>query len=290
MGKSAIDAKRGNVFYIEPERLVLVYDKEHLLYDPRVEMPADENMVRNIMVKGVIEPVIVRKNGQDIEVVAGRARTKAALEANVRLSAEGKLPVLVPVMIRGGDDADLYGVLVSENEIRREDSPVSKGEKARKMLNMGRTVQQIAIDFGVTRQTVENWLAVDGLSEEVKGAIDADEISATAAMQMADLPKEEQVELLHEIQVQEIKPTVGNVKVAAENAVAAAETGNASDDGLGDFKPKKKMRTRKQIKRHMEGFINLPHNKAYLNALEWVLGETDDEFGYLEGLCEEDAS
>jgi ParB family chromosome partitioning protein len=129
MAKQALDAKRSDMFMIEPERLTLVYDKAHPLYDPRVENPPDESMIANIGVYGVQEPVLVRKNGDAIEVVAGRGRTKAALEANKRLKAEGKTPLLIPAIVKRGSDEDLFGILISENEIRREDSMIGKAKR-----------------------------------------------------------------------------------------------------------------------------------------------------------------
>lgn len=264
MGKSALDAKRRDSFLLEPERLTLVYDKSHPLYDPRVEEEPSESMILNIAMYGVLEPIIVRKNGDAIEVVAGRGRTKATLEANRRLVAEGKTPLLIPAIVRGGSDADLFGVLVAENEVRREDSIINKGEKARKLLNMGYTVQQIAVTFGVSRQAVDNWLTADEMPEEIKEAVISGELSATAAAQMADLSKEEQVKRYKEIKAKGVKATTSAMK-------KAATTGNAT--------PAKRLKSRKQIEAELKA--EHPDHKNYYrgfnDALRWVLGEWGEE-------------
>jgi len=266
MGKQAIDAKRGTVFMIDPERLTLVTDKENPLYDPRVEEEPDESMIANIAMYGVFQPILVRKNGDAIEVVIGRGRTKAALEANRRLKAEGKPPLLVPVMVKGGTDADLFGILISENEIRREDSMINKGEKARKLLNMGYSVQQIAMTFGVTRKAVENWLTVQQLPEPIKGAVETGEISATAAMQLAGHSREEQVERFMDIKQQGEKPTTQTMRSAA-----------ASPDNT----PAPKMKTRKEIEKSIESQDGEDaYAQGFRNALLWVLGkEVPEESG-----------
>lgn len=112
MAKTAVEAPRTNAWLFDPEQLKLVTDESHHLYDPRIHLPIDEAMVKNIMVNGVIEPVIIAKEGQDVIVVDGRQRTKNAIEANKRLTAEGKEPVKVTCIIRRGDDASLFGVLI----------------------------------------------------------------------------------------------------------------------------------------------------------------------------------
>lgn len=260
MGKSALDAKRRDSFLLEPERLTLIYDKAHPLYDPRVEDAPSESMIANIAMHGVLEPIIVRKNGDAIEVVAGRGRTKATLEANRRLVAEGKPPLLIPAIVRGGSDADLFGVVIAENEIRREDSIINKGVKSRKLLNMGYTVQQIAVTFGATRQAVGTWLAADELPDEIKGAVESGELSATAAVQMAGHTKEEQVKRYKDIRAQGVKPTAAMMKSAATSP---------------ENRPVEKMKTRRQIEKHISELINSPHDTAYLKALRWVLGNEE---------------
>ena len=249
---------RKDVFMVKPENLTLVYDKAHPLYDPRVEIAPPESMIANIAMNGVIEPVIVRKNGVDYEIVAGRRRTKSAIEANNRLRAEGKPPILVPCIMRGGTDADLFGVMVSENEIRHEDTMIIKGMKARKLLDFGYSEQQIAVTFGVSRQAVENWLAADELPQELKNAIESGEITATAAVELAKggQSKQSQIQQFEDLKKQGKKPTVHNVSASP------------------------KVRRRKEIEKHLDT-LDVGNCKefeeGYAAALRWVLGENEDD-------------
>lgn len=59
------------------------------------------------------------------------------MSANKRLSAEGKVPLLVTCMLRKGEDANLFGVMVSTNELRREDTPLGRAEKLGRFLAVG---------------------------------------------------------------------------------------------------------------------------------------------------------
>ena len=266
MAKTAIQASRKDMFLVEPERLTLVYDKEHALYDPRVEDEPAERMIANVAMHGVLEPVLVRKNGDQIEVIAGRGRTKTALEVNRRLAAEGKPPIMVPIILKGGNDADLFGVMISENEIRREDTMLVKGQKARKLLNMGYTVQQIAVVFGVSRQAVESWLAAEELPQPIKDAVEAGEITATAALQLGGHSREEQVKRYNDLKQQGAKPTVANTRSAAATS---------------DNRPAPRLKTRSEIEKEIERLSSCQPKDAdlygRLHALRWVLGEDGED-------------
>jgi len=257
--KTAIDAPRTNAFMVEPERLVLVTDKEHPLYDPRVHDAPEESLIRNIMVYGVIEPVIVRTNGDAIEVVAGRQRVKASIEANKRLEAEGKEPLRVPCMVKRGQEADLFGVTISENEQRRDDTPLAKADKAQRLLNMGKTEEELAIAFGVSRQTVKNWLKLQELSAPVRKAVERGEIPATAAGELSGLSGEEQKKRLEEMKAAGGKVTVTRAKQAAKGEKAV---------------PGVRMKSRKEITETLNAAnTGSDYDKGYTAALRWVLGE-----------------
>jgi ParB family chromosome partitioning protein len=259
MSKTAIDAQRGTIFMMEPERLVLVTDKGHALYDTRVEDAPDENMVRNIMYFGVIEPVIVRLDGENVEVVAGRGRTKAAQEANRRLTSEGKQAIKIPCLVRRGQDADLMGVMLSENFIRRDDNPLAKSDKASRLVDMGKTPQEIAVIFGVTKQTVNGWLSLQNIAPEVRQAVEKDEIAAVSAAKLSSLPRKEQVEKLDDAKKLDERPTFSDVQKAI--------TGK-------DHSP---IKSRKQIESKIEGYEPKDdYGRGYIEALEWVLGKVEE--------------
>lgn len=182
-----------DAFRVDPEALTLVTDKNHPLYDERVHLPVDENLVRNIMVHGVLQSIVVRKDGKNLEVVMGRQRVKAAREANRRLAKDGRPTLKVPIVVRRGDEGDLIGGAISENELRRPDEILIKAAKAQRALNFGRSIQDLATDFGVNVQTIENWLKLHDLHPSIRSAVAAGEVKYTVAMRLARLPREKQV-------------------------------------------------------------------------------------------------
>lgn len=201
MAKQALDGTRLNAFGMDPCALIVVGldtkdGPEHTLYDPRIKLPLDDSLIRNIMVYGVQVPVLVRKTGveEKPEVVDGRQRVRAAREANKLLTKEGKEPVLVPVVVRKGEDHRLYGISVSANEQRKDDSPLAKARKAARFLDMGRSEDDVALAFGCTTQAVKQWLKLLELAPEVLRAVDEGLLTAHQAQGLGHLSKDKQRE------------------------------------------------------------------------------------------------
>ena len=92
--RDALGAKgKTDVYYLDPDEVVLVTDKKSALYDERVENSYNEELVLNMLyapdgetAQGVLEPTIGRRNPETgkVEIIDGRQRTLACREANKR--------------------------------------------------------------------------------------------------------------------------------------------------------------------------------------------------------------
>lgn len=261
MAKSSTEAYgasgKTNVLIFEPEALVLVDDPNHALYDPRVGLPVDEALVLNIMFQGVIEPIVITKDAETGEtiVVAGRQRVKAAREANRRLKERGDPCVSVPAVVRRGTDSALAAVMVSENEIRQEDTPLVKAGKMQKLIDMGRSEQDLMVIFGVTMTTIKSYLSLLECSKPVQKAIEEGKVSVTVATKLARLDPAEQKAKLEEV------IEAGEGKKGHERSKAIA---NVVDKA-------KKLRSRKEIEK-AQGETPDP---IVIRTLDWVLGNID---------------
>lgn len=261
-------AKRGDIYSFDPADLVIIGldtndGKDHPLFDERIRLAVDDAMVRNIMANGVIEPVVGRKNGDRVEVVAGRQRVRCAREANARLHTEGLATMLVPVVVRRGDDASMAGIAVSENEIRREDSFKVKAEKARRMIAYGYDEDRIAVTFGVNRATVKTWLAWDDLSSDVKRAVDSGQIAPSAAVKLAALPREDQGKAVEKV----IADNGGKATARTVQDATRQKSGKQVSNAPGK-------RTITKLANHKDASGRL--GADFVRALRWVLGEVDD--------------
>jgi ParB family chromosome partitioning protein len=275
MEKNSIDAYgasgKTNLLYFDPEALSLVTDEASPLYDPRVHLPVDEDLARNIDYQGVLEPVLIQKNPEtgDVEVIVGRQRVKAARLANEWRKARGVTPVHIPAYVHKGDRRNALDVIVSENEVRQSDTPLGRAEKMRRLMALGRGEEEIAIVFGCKLVTVRNTLALLECCAAVQKAVEGGKIGVTNAKKLAALTPDEQRAKVAEL-------------VAAGDGVGPHERARKQREVLGDDKPR--MKTRKQILAELE--VEPTGERA--KALRWVLGI--EESAALPGLDEAKAA
>ncbi|HFT3472480.1 TPA: ParB/RepB/Spo0J family partition protein [Klebsiella quasipneumoniae] len=245
-----------NVLTFEPENLHLVTDKTHPLYDERIHLPISEAMVLNIMDQGVLEPIIVWKDPETglSCVVDGRQRVRHTLEANKRLSKEGKEPLLVPAVAKRGSAVRMAQAMVSANEIRQADTPLGRAKKMADALDRGHDEDDLSLMFGVSVQTVRATLSLLDATQAVRDAVESGTVTVTQARQLGALPPEEQ-----------------RAKVSAIELATAGTTGHEKARRqrkiLGEEKPR--MKTRKEITKALESAEG-----ECASALRWVLGES----------------
>ena len=268
MGRQVSKAPRKQYFLEDPDDLTIVGldtkdGPEHPLYDKRIKFPVDANMAKNIAAIGIKQPIVVRKNGPYIEVVDGRQRVRAAREANIDLEVEGKEKVRVPCVYVKGTEADLFGILVSNNEHRRDDSPLGKAEKCKRYLAMGRTEEEAAIIFGVSKQTIKNWLSLFDLAPAVRKAVDAEQISASAASGLVKLEQAEQESKLKELLAESQKTGKRPTRRNTDNA-AGAKSSAPSKRVL------KKLLADEELAQELEDVLG----SNAIVILSWVTGET----------------
>lgn len=272
-------AGKTNLLMFEPEKLTLVTDETHPLYDERVHLPIDEKLVKNIMYQGVIEPIVVYKDPEDgkVLVAVGRQRTKATIEANKRLKARGEAPIMIPATVRRGDGVSLASVMVSENEIRQDDSPITRAKKMQRLLEMGRTEEDLAVIFGCEKATVKNTLALLECSAVVRNAVDDGKINVTAAYKLAKLPADEQ------------KATVEKMIKAGDGAKTKHQKSRAQKEAAGIVKGPSKKELAELRSDIAQRCADEDYRKAVLPILDFVLGtrKTAPRFEKEEAAAEE---
>lgn len=270
MAKQAIEgAKRGVLFYVDPLDVNLPgidYESgpEDPAYNPRNQESLDEGLVESIMRIGVLEPIGVIKRGEREKpvVLYGNQRVRAAREANKRLREAGRPLVSVPCLspLRGLDDAELGEAAIAENEHRRESSALTKSELAgiqlrRKNGNFG----EAAKAFGLGEPQFRALISLKEAAPELKQALQTKRISASAAIEVATLPKEQQSEKLEKI------IAAGGTFEIARNIVRQVK-------GTADRSKPAPSLVRGVITQCKAG--HAPCLSAeFLAALEWVMGE-----------------
>jgi ParB family chromosome partitioning protein len=177
MGKQALDGKRLQSFFQDPNQLVLITEKTHPLYDERVNNPPTEEMVASLISEGVQQPIGVYKDGDEVKVIFGRQRVINAREANRRGHN-----VQVPCRVFRGSMEELVIVSLTENEIRVDDDPVTKARKVRRALSHGASEADVARAMGVSGETIRQWGKLLECDSTVQKAVEKREYSMSAAL------------------------------------------------------------------------------------------------------------
>jgi ParB family chromosome partitioning protein len=267
------------MFTIEPEKITI--PTSGALYDERSAWPADENLMANIRYHGQIQPIVVRKNGDKIEVVSGRQRLKAITEINRQAKVRGEKTMTVKCVLAHGTDAEHYSMMISENEIRRGDDSMTKAAKAKRLLQYGVTAKDIAIIYGVQVRAVEEWLSLTDVVPEVQQAIHKGDIAAGVGVELAKLPREEQAAKLEEMKAEAAK-SGGQVTVHQARR-------QVRSDKRPDTPPKPKARSARELRSKLDSLCVKPVNeitekdRLFAEFLEWALGLTDDDGNDQEG-------
>jgi ParB family chromosome partitioning protein len=151
---------------------------------PRVQMDDArlDELAQSIRTHGVIQPVLVRRAGDRIEIVAGERRWRAAQRAGL---------LKVPVVYREIPDDKMLEVALIEN-IQREDlNPIEEAQAYRRLTDEFHLSQEaIAASVGKDRATVANYMRLLKLPVEVRNELASGAISMGHARALVTLPTE----------------------------------------------------------------------------------------------------
>ena len=140
-----------------------------------------DELAESIRSKGVLQPLIVRREGAGYVLVAGERRWRAAQKAGLRE---------LPVMIREVSEKEAFELALIEN-IQREDlNPIEESEAYKRLIEEhGLTQEELAARVGKDRSTVANALRLLRLPEAIKQAIVGGQLSmghARALLALSD--------------------------------------------------------------------------------------------------------
>lgn len=127
---------------------------------PRKDFPQDtlEDLKNSIKSKGIIFPIIVRKNEDKYEIVAGERRYRAAKEAGLE-----KIPVIVKEL----DKEEVLEIAIIENVQRQALNAVEEADAYKMLIACGYTQQDVSVIVGKSRSYIANLVRLLSLPEKV---------------------------------------------------------------------------------------------------------------------------
>ncbi len=209
-------------------------------YQPRKKFDKEklESLSLSIKKDGILQPVVVRRAGEDYELIMGERRLQAARMAGLST---------IPAIFKDAEDADALRLALVENLQRENLNPLEIADAYKILMDsFGLSTGELASFMGKGSSTVSNTMRLLGLPNEVKELIRQGRLTEGHARAVLALPDPEEQKLF----AARIVNTKMNVRVAETEA------------GLG-----------KHARRHETEKIKKPAHISYLeNAISKHLG------------------
>lgn len=174
----------------EPRTAVLEVDVDRLSpnrFQPRdhVEQANIEELAQSIRANGIIQPILVRRDGADFQIIAGERRWRAAQHVGLL-----KVPVIVRDLEPGQDAMSLRLALI-ENLQRKDLNPIQEALGYRQMIDQfSFTQEQVAEAMGKDRSSVANTLRLLRLPLAVREQVASGALSMGHARALLGLDSE----------------------------------------------------------------------------------------------------
>lgn len=151
-------------------------------YQPRRRFSEAElsELSRSITEQGIIQPLVVRENGDGYELIAGERRLRAARLAGL---------TQVPVVVKSLPSTGLLEMSLVENIQRENLNPIEESDAYHQLLTeFGLSQEQVALRVGKSRPAVANFLRLRLLPEEIRTALAEGRFSMGHAKAVLGLP------------------------------------------------------------------------------------------------------
>jgi len=184
-------------------------------YQPRQDMDEQElrELSQSLKENGFIQPLLVRKAGENYELVAGGRRLEAAKMAGF---------THVPVIVKEVSDKDSLVLAIVENLQRKDLNAIEEAQAFKRLMDdFSFSLDDLSRFVSKDKTTVANTLRLLKLPLEVRRGLQKGLISRSQARTILGLPTDiEQVKLFHEllngpITVRDIEARTKAAKVAA---------------------------------------------------------------------------
>jgi ParB family chromosome partitioning protein len=158
-------------------------------YQPRqnFDQQSLQELADSIRSQGIVQPIVVRPEGDHFELVAGERRWRAAQIAGLQK---------IPAVIRELDSKSAAAISLIEN-IQREDlNPLEESQALMRLIDeFDLTHQQVADAVGRSRVSVSNLLRLLDLADPVKDLVNRGLLDMGHARALLSLIRHDQIEV-----------------------------------------------------------------------------------------------
>jgi len=169
-------ASEGRLLEIDPELVSANPFQPRTNFDPA----SLEDLAQSIRQSGVIQPIAIRRVGEQWQLVAGERRLRAAKLAGLR-----RIPAL---FVEASDEQAAEWAIV-ENVQRKDLDPIEQAEALRALLDrFGLTQGEVAERVGMDRSSVANTLRLLELEPDIQRLISGGKLSPGHGKALLALP------------------------------------------------------------------------------------------------------
>ena len=134
-------------------------------FQPRLNFSEEDlqELTDSIKTQGILQPLLVRKDDDGYELIAGERRLRAAKRARLNQ---------VPVIIKRVDDNQMLEMAIVENIQRENLNPIEEAEAYHRLITqLNLTQDQASARVGKSRSAIANFLRLRQLPEQIKDSI-----------------------------------------------------------------------------------------------------------------------
>ncbi|MBO5038212.1 MAG: ParB/RepB/Spo0J family partition protein [Alphaproteobacteria bacterium] len=178
-------------------------------YQPRTEFNQEalEALVTSVKEKGVLQPLLVRKQGEKYEIIAGERRWRAAKMAGLNE---------VPVIEKDLDNQEVLEVALVENLLRENLSAIEEAEGFNRLITeFSHTHEALSQIVGKSRSYITNTLRLLSLPADVQEMIKNNSLTAGHARALIGLDNAKEIAdkiVLKGLTVRQTEDLVNNLK------------------------------------------------------------------------------
>jgi len=182
-----------------------------------------EELKRSIQVQGLLQPVLLRRNGERFQLIVGERRCRAARAAGLKA---------IPAQVReSATDEEMLELALLENVQRKDLNPIEIAQAILRLQETCRLTQEIVAEkLGVSRAHVANLVRLLRLPDRVKAALADGRITMGHARALLSVSDEKQQAELLERFLADGRPTVREAEDLTRRAAGKAKRKAAPAD------------------------------------------------------------
>lgn len=245
-------------------------------YQPRTDFDevALEELADSIKIHGLIQPITVRQNGNQYELISGERRLRASKLAGL---------TQIPAYIRSADNQQMLEMALIENIQRENLNAIEVALSFQQMIDeCNLKPEELGDRVGKNRTTVANYLRLLRLPVSIQAGIRDQKISMGHARALISIEDtEKQIFIYQEIidkglSVRKVEELVRNLEVVPQPKSPKEESGTSFEvqklqkDLATKFNSKVKLKVKENGKGSIEiPFVNNEDLNRILELLDW---------------------